>query len=486
MRKKSVRTWVLLFFFNSLVFSAGFSIFLRLTISSGQKASVAQTEQNLRSFSHVLAKFLENSSITVSSSQTNESLLTEMVQAFTVKNDGFRITVIGRSGVVIADSAVDPLKLENHSQREEFIAAVSGTDGISLHHSSIDNNLVVYYATPLVIRSETYVLRLSVPVSRTVFFTANMTRNTIAVGFLILFLTLVCTFFVSLKIVKPLKELHLATIQYERGNFSYRADVTSPREMAELGDSFAHMAHTLEQTITHLKRLERVRKDFVANVSHELKTPVTSIKGFTETLADGAVDNPADAHHFLQIILQQTDRLMAIIEDLLTLSRLEQDDAVLEKAPSDVSALLFDICSSFQSRAQEKRITLFISNPVTDGSFSRLLNQGLFREAIGNVIDNALKYCSAGCSVLCSLEHLNSADKKIRIIIEDNGPGISEEYRERIFERFFRVDQGRSRDMGGTGLGLSIARHIIELHGGTIACTQKNDGSRGARFEIIL
>jgi len=238
--------------------------------------------------------------------------------------------------------------------------------------------------------------------------------------------------------------------------------------------------------ITHLKKLEQVRKDFVANVSHELKTPVTSIKGFTETLLDGALQDKDTTHHFLEIIDSQSGRLMNIIEDLLTLSRLEQDSKLPDMIPSDVVEATRDVCENFSLAAQEKQIK--ISFRAEPEKMQVLMNAGLYQQAVSNIVDNAVKYCPSGSQIDCIIQETAGTGGRqfAEIVIQDTGQGIPPQFRGRIFERFFRVDKGRSREAGGTGLGLSITWHIIQIHGGTVCETGRTDGRSGARFLITL
>jgi two-component system phosphate regulon sensor histidine kinase PhoR len=238
--------------------------------------------------------------------------------------------------------------------------------------------------------------------------------------------------------------------------------------------------------ITHLKKLEQVRKDFVANVSHELKTPVTSIKGFTETLLDGALQDKDTTRHFLEIIDSQSGRLMNIIEDLLTLSRLEQDSRLPDMIPSDIVEATRETCESFAHAAEEKQI--HISFGAEPEKMQVLMNAGLYQQAVGNIIDNAVKYCPQGALIDCRIQRKTDTAGKpfAEIVVQDTGQGIPPQFRGRIFERFFRVDKGRSRDAGGTGLGLSITSHIIQIHGGTVNETGRTDGKSGARFVIML
>lgn len=245
--------------------------------------------------------------------------------------------------------------------------------------------------------------------------------------------------------------------------------------------------------ISRLKRLERVRKDFVANVSHELKTPITAIKGFIETLQDGAVEEPETARHFLGIMEQQSLRLINIIEDLLTLSKLEQNEIAIETEQVALQTLVADVFNTYYHVAASKNISLSQVFLPDETSIDVFVNPGLFSQAISNLVDNAIKYCPEHSQVklTASLETKKPdgsprRNPVVHIFVEDNGPGIPENARSRIFERFYRFDSGRSREDGGTGLGLSIVRHIIELHGGTVRAVSRPDGQEGACFEIML
>ena len=231
--------------------------------------------------------------------------------------------------------------------------------------------------------------------------------------------------------------------------------------------------------VTRLKRLETVRRDFVANVSHELKTPVTSIKGFAETLLDGAADDPEAARRFLRIIAGQADRLNAIIEDLLALSALEatrEGRPALEEADvCDVVTVAVEVC---EPKAQAKGIRL---DTTCDAAVFAPINPPLLEQAVVNLIDNAVKYSPEGSEVGVSLEQ---ADDEVVIRVADHGPGIPREHLPRLFERFYRVDKARSRDLGGTGLGLAIVKHIAQVHGGRVSV--ESTLGRGSTFSLYL
>jgi len=215
--------------------------------------------------------------------------------------------------------------------------------------------------------------------------------------------------------------------------------------------------------VTQLRHLEQVRKDFVANVSHELKTPITSIKGFTETLLEKDI-NPGETHYkrFLTIINNQTERLQAIIEDLLTLSMLEQDEKPPAFQPADIKTIIEDsIKISTEHHSFNDRKIIFTENE----SITIQCNSLLVEQAIINLIDNALKYSDPESDVFIRIK---KSKNFVAISVVDTGFGIPKELIPRVFERFFRVDTGRSRERGGTGLGLSIVKHVAIKHNGSV------------------
>ncbi len=230
--------------------------------------------------------------------------------------------------------------------------------------------------------------------------------------------------------------------------------------------------------ISRLKQLEQVRKDFVSNVSHELKTPVTSIKGFVETLIDGAIEDRERARHFLRIILKQTDRIHDIIEDLLSLARLEQNEAPIRTNRCDVSQIVdasLDVC---RISAQDKAIKI---RQTFSGGRKIICNANLVEQAVTNLIDNAIKYSPSGTEVIVEVVVL-PAQASVSVI--DQGPGIPDRDLSRIFERFYRVDRARTRDIGGTGLGLAIVKHIAIAHGGEVEV--KSRLGKGSTFTLRL
>ncbi|MCC4722661.1 two-component system histidine kinase PnpS [Salinicoccus sp. RF5] len=231
--------------------------------------------------------------------------------------------------------------------------------------------------------------------------------------------------------------------------------------------------------ITEIRRLEKMRSDFVANVSHELKTPVTSVRGFSETLMSGEVTDEETTKQFLKIIHDESQRLDRLIRDLLNLSKIERQKMPLNLETLNMTALVHEVSVTLQGAVEEKRTRLVLPDPSKDvylqGDEDRL------RQIILNLVGNGINYTAEGGTVTVSLKE---NVEKVRLIIKDDGIGIPEESLPRIFERFYRVDRARSRHSGGTGLGLAIVKHLIESHHGEIEVESRE--GEGTTFTAIL
>jgi two-component system phosphate regulon sensor histidine kinase PhoR len=232
--------------------------------------------------------------------------------------------------------------------------------------------------------------------------------------------------------------------------------------------------------ISRLRQLENLRRDFAANVSHELKTPITSIKGFVETLLDGGLHNPQDAERFLRIVLRQADRLNTIIDDLLMLARIEKESETgdIALAPGRLLEVLQAALHEYEGKAAERQISLKLQ---CEESLLANINPALLQQAVMNLLDNAIKYSEPGADVELSAV---PQDGRVLIRVRDQGCGIAPEHHARLFERFYRVDKARSRKLGGTGLGLAIVKHIVLAHAGEVAV--ESAPGRGSTFTISL
>ena len=231
--------------------------------------------------------------------------------------------------------------------------------------------------------------------------------------------------------------------------------------------------------MTELRRLENIRKDFIANVSHELRTPLTSIRGFVETLLEGPAKDPATHDRFLKIIAEETGRLGRLVEDILTLGEIEQGVALVKKEKLDLSSELPAILERFKPRLEEKRIAL--ENRISGKPLFLSGDRDKIHQVFVNLIDNAIKFNNPGGKIILSSDE---KPEGMTVTIEDTGVGIPEDALGRIFERFFRADKARSKELGGTGLGLAIVKHIMEAHGGRASC-QSTPG-QGSRFEVFF
>lgn len=510
------------------------------------------------------------------------------------KASGVRITIIDPSGKVIAESEYDPRKMEDHSDRPEFRAAMLGKVGKSRRPSPTLHLNMIYVAVP--VRHDgriEAVLRTAMPATA---LDAPPTRIAHRIALAMLFLTIVAglvSWLATRRITGPLLKMKTSAGRFAEGDFSSRVPVPDTAEFASLANTLNRMAAQLEQQvrriteqssereailssmkegvvaidnddrvlimnpmaetllgtklemvkgktiqeavrnpdlqlffarthegqsvnaqeiiirsdlktvlqaagtalldadgkhigvlvvlndITHTRKLENLRKDFVANVSHELKTPITSIKGFVETLREGAIQDPDKAGEFLSIVARQVDRLNSIIDDLLALSRIEQEtqSTSIPLQQAEIRGVLIAAIRNCDNRASQCNVNL---ETDCEDELTALVNPPLLEQAVTNLIDNACKY-SPGGNVWVEAARENG---EIVIRVIDSGPGIEPEHLPRLFERFYRVDKARSRKLGGTGLGLAIVKHIVQAHNGRVDVVSTL--GKGSTFSIFL
>lgn len=231
--------------------------------------------------------------------------------------------------------------------------------------------------------------------------------------------------------------------------------------------------------VTEEKRVETIKKDFVANVSHELRTPLASIKGYSETLLDGGMDDKETLKEFLRIIDRHATRMSRLIDDLLILSRLESHQITIVSAPVDMKDIIHVTTTGFEKQAKDKGITL--KSNIPDNLPKVLGDRDRLEQVVVNLLDNAIKYTPSGGSV--SVKACR-CDEGVRVDISDTGIGIPAADISRIFERFYRVDKARSRELGGTGLGLAIVKHIIQGHNGKLHV--ESTPGKGSTFSFSI
>lgn len=238
-------------------------------------------------------------------------------------------------------------------------------------------------------------------------------------------------------------------------------------------------AIVLLRDVTRLRYLERVRKEFVANLAHELRTPITSVKGFVETLLDTELSEEARAR-FLDILKREADRLHALVNDLLDLSLLESETTPPRREPVDIPSLVANVFAMLEPQARSRRITFHFDAPSDLPAVPA--HPGMLEQALVNLVDNAVKYSPEGEQV--TVEARRVGGEHVEIAVVDRGPGIPSEHLGRLFERFYRVDKARSKSLGGTGLGLAIVRHVVSRHGGSVRAESRL--GKGSRFIITL
>jgi len=232
------------------------------------------------------------------------------------------------------------------------------------------------------------------------------------------------------------------------------------------------------QDVTRLKDLETTRQDFVANVSHELRTPLSLIKGYVEALLDGARNNPEVAEKFLQTIEKHANRLTFLIDDLLTISLLESGQMALNLQTAHLRDVAQRVTDDLQSKALAKRISISNDFPA---DLAVKADADRIQQVLFNLVDNAIKYSHPGSSVFLEASTKNG---EVLVSVRDTGPGIPADGLDRVFERFYRVDKGRSREQGGTGLGLSIVKHIVQSHGGEVGV--ESELGKGSTFYFSI
>ncbi len=391
-----------------------------------------------------------------------------------------RITVIDEQGKVIGDSKEEPSLMENHRDRPEISNAIEKGFGQSTRFSNTLGYNMKYVAVPVSDGEQMLgVVRFALPLSEVQLEIRVIYRAVLFGAIAATVIALTIAYFISRSITSPIKQMQQTAERIAEGNFSNKIKIRSKDELGELAKSLNTMADELQQKIENLRQMDRVRTDFVANVSHELKTPLTLIKGYTETLEDRAINDRDKARKFITIIREHTDRLGNIINDLLTLSELELSKRPMEKTEFDLKSLIDDVKLGFEHALAVKQQTLTINFQGSD--FTIKADRDKIEQIFVNLIDNAIKYTKENGQICISLLEQGEL---ITATVEDNGIGIPKEHIDRVFERFYRVDKARSRELGGTGLGLGIAKHIVLAHNGQIRI--ESEINKGTKIFVTL
>jgi two-component system phosphate regulon sensor histidine kinase PhoR len=441
-----------------------------------------RTANSLNAHVEMIAGLFGRGLLVADSAGTNDAALRDVARTLDI-----RLTVIRKDGAVVFDSDVsrDSLgRLENHGMRPEILRARGGGIGtdkrrsVSVKQEFLYSAKMLPGALPAGLDSGYVRGALNVTEIRTL--DAQVQTIVWVIGALTIAAIAMVSYGVSRRITSPILSIASTAKAIKEGDVRQRVGVVSNDEIGDLGKAINDMAEKLGSDINRLKKLERIRSEFLANVSHELRTPIFSIQGFLETLLDGAVDDPTVNRDFLDKAHRHAGRLNTLLNDLIEIARIESGEMKMSFRYFSIGEFLHGMVEEMRGQAEKKNLSLSLSPGIRPdeqvyGDRDRL------KQVMVNLIDNAIKYTEPGGSIICSAAV--NADRTV-VHVQDTGCGIESEHLPRIFERFYRVDRDRSREVGGTGLGLAIVKHIVEAHGGSISV--ESTVGKGSTFSFSL
>ena len=402
----------------------------------------------------------------------------QRMEAFTAGNPS-RVTLIRTDGTVVSDSDADPSELDNHLSRKEVVQALDKGNGSARRYSYTLKKELLYVAYKSA-RSD-MIIRVSVPYSGA---TEYLTMLLPAALFSFL-AALVCALVVSKRFVdsvtRPLSNI-AAEMSKVRGD--YKGDYTELHfekcqypELNVIAETTMEMSKNVKDYLTRIDKEKQIRQEFFSNASHELKTPITSIQGYAELMESGMVQDENMKMDFIKRIKKEALNMAGLINDILMISRLEAKDAEVVVSDVRISVLLDEITDSLKPAAASGQVFIHCDcQPLCIKA-----NPQQMKELLSNLVSNAVKYNRPGGQIWVNIRE---KDEDLVIRVRDNGVGIPQESLDRIFERFYRVDKGRSRKQGGTGLGLSIVKHIVNFYHGTIRVTSQLE--EGTEFIVTI
>lgn len=393
-----------------------------------------------------------------------------------VANKDSRFTVIDLEGKVISDSDLLSVNsIENHAGREEVIMAIEKGVGDSRRKSDTLQISLLYVSYQS--ENNPYILRLAVPYSGILAYSELLLPAIlISIGISLIVSLLLANGF-SRTITKPLSEIssELLKLKVESPELefkNYRYD-----EINLIADTTKQMVEAVQESKKQIEFEKMIRQEFFSNASHELKTPITSVRGYAELLENDMAVDGSMKKEFLYRIKKETENMTNLINDILMISRLETKEVEVTLEEVRLFPLVKEVCESLEPLAQECQVKIIMNcRPLSINANSRQI-----RELLNNLITNAVKYNKPEGKVYVTV---SAEGKDLVIIVEDTGVGIPDESKHRVFERFYRVDKGRSKKMGGTGLGLSIVKHVVNYNNGTIKL--KSKVGEGSKFTVRL
>ncbi|TCT15687.1 PAS/PAC sensor signal transduction histidine kinase [Natranaerovirga pectinivora] len=579
MQKKLFGTYFIIILFTLIV-----SVYF--TWSKSYEFLTKQYEQQFISQGNLISEFFKAKDI------DNYDEIQNFINKYAATMEA-RITIIDKSGLVIADSDEAPLAMDNHAYRTEVKRALNGEIASSIRYSNTMGNYYSYTALPLKTNFIDGVLRLSIPVNAIEKITYELIRYIIISLIICSAIAILIAFLFTRIFMKPINTLTKAVGEISNGNYEKRIYINQKDQIGKLADAFNEMAVRLKlnmwkltqrktqleailssmnngivavddefkivfynkafnevlsitdegivgksiydiirntvlfnvleksienneniteegkllleneekiiriyanpiklektknlgillviQDLTQIRKLENIRRDFVSNVTHELKTPLTSIRGFVDTLKNGAINDEVVAKRFLDIIDIESERLYLLIQDILSLSEIESKQNEKNVGFYNLSEVIFEVVDLLKPKLKDSQLEIKVDIENDMPEFK--CNKDRIKQLLINLVDNAIKYTEKGHIIIKT----NYSNEHFIIEVEDTGIGIEKEHIPRLFERFYRVDRGRSRKQGGTGLGLSIVKHIVELYDGLIKVESRV--GEGTRFIIRL
>jgi len=448
-------------------------------IKGSLEEQIAKREENHLG---LVSSILTDSAIAFPPTVRTHRLLSHIARDLNV-----RFTLIRNDGVVLFDSEVmtDSLpNLDNHSSRPEIIGARNGKTGFDRRKSSSVGEQFAYAASRITHPSlgslDSGFVRVALPMDEIDRVATQLLTIVIGSAGIAAMIMIIVSSFVSKKLSAPILSIVKTVDRIRNGDLRARITEQYPSEVGELAAAVNNMTEKLASDKATLEKLERVRSEFLGNVSHELRTPIFSLQGFLETLLDGALDDPTVNRSFLEKAHRHAERLSTLLNDLIEISRIESGEMKMSFRYVPAVEFLESIMEEIKPVADNKNIAFSLALEF-DRSAKVYADKARLRQVMINLIDNALKYTEPGGHVVCRARPIRN---QCEILVEDTGCGIPDEHLSRIFERFYRVDKDRSREVGGTGLGLAIAKHIVEAHGGLL--TVRSKAGEGSTFSFTL
>ncbi len=394
--------------------------------------------------------------------------------AAALEDENSRITIIDADGTVLLDSDVDG-EMENHLQRDEVQMALQEGEGYAVRYSTTLEMPMLYVASYS--QQQACIYRIAIPYNGLEEYGVLLLPAAIVSFLVASLIALILARKSAVSLTKPLQEIGNEIRRSQDSDKPLTFHSYHYEELNEIADTIKQMQEEIQHYVKRLKREKKIRQEFFDNASHELKTPLTSIRGYGELLKNGVVDDPKQAQECIDHILKETTHMTALITDILMISRLEGNDVVEEKEDIALRSCVEEVRKTLDPSAKENHIRLDVQAEDCVVHMSRKHIEQL----LSNLISNSIKYNHENGTVDVFLK---SERRRLILVVEDDGIGISKENQKHVFERFYRVDKGRSRKIGGTGLGLSIVKHIVRYYNGTIDLVSKENV--GTKISITL